>query len=211
VNRSRLCVILVACLLLGAAPNRTPGVNAPGSGGSNVGTTPSTSLGLGGGTWTTVIKTADTDVTNSIALVTDADLCWPSNFGINVEIQAWVRFSGNGAPGATPGIRVNLSLPVGFGSNANFRWPLGFTYDGAGLVTAIVNNTSSTPFVDATADTLGGHQYTLAVLLSDIYSKGPLVVTTTIACLRYANKTATPGGVTRVYAGSTLSYRVMPP
>lgn len=208
----RARVVLAALLLAGATtgagaqPNRVPSILAPGG-------APSISNGAapdGGGVWTVVSKGSNTDITNNTVLASDADLCFTTATDGRYEFQAWIKFAGDGSPGAVPGLKFLLVGPAGATGGFNTRTE---TINGSGITTALSAETgcilNSGTCLALTTHTLGGLQYATTLLLVPGMIFGPRTPTAGgSACLQFANQSN--GGTTRIFAGSVLAWRSIP-
>jgi hypothetical protein len=148
--------------------------------------------------WTTIVKSANQDVTNSVTLVDDTDLQFSVVAGGHYMVEANICYSGNNITGD---YKFALALSAGLMRARGLSTIYGTT--GAPTLQAITSNntmvsgTSQLGVLDTSLDEL--HTFTFTY---NFYASANATFK-----FQFANNTAAAGRISRTWKGSILRYK----
>jgi hypothetical protein len=192
----------VSLAYVDATPSLTPSLSATGTPsattflrGDNTWATPNGADPAG---WTTIVKSANQDVTNSATLVNDTDLQFSVVAGGHYMIEMDIVISANNTTG---------DYKNAFNVSAGNMLGTGFMIGPTATGTAQVNIYSSNTVATSTSVPLGTATANIDLLSSTkiIYSFQASANAT--FCYQFANNTAAAGRISRTWKGSILKYK----
>lgn len=192
----------VSLAYVDATPSLTPSLSATGTPsattflrGDNTWATPASTDPAG---WTTIVKSANQDVTNSAVLVDDTSLQFSVVAGGHYMMDLDICYSGNNTTGGYKfALRVSSGNMKGQGNLLAYTSAGALTNAGLAANSAIVTNAPSSGVITADLDML---TFLKIVFPFTASANG-------ILSYQFANTTAAAGRTSRTWKGSILRYK----